>query len=266
MTSSAHLPGQHEARAALQRIRGNAAVLHDRVRGEVSRQVALQIMSDVDIGLAALHNLTAASAEVHEGSYGQDVAPAMPKETDIASMIRMLLEIISNIDHGSDDVSAHAHRAAIETVQNLAIALGVADKVQRHPSTTGELTTEPSRPAMPAQPADDRDEEEWIDLADSLSCKGAPLADEDLLSAVQAAVALQEMRDDVVISLECIHRRVGHCHLLFDQILREGQRSRSDFLIGQFADIGRDLATEVQDECLSLRRMLKGAGKEVSHD
>lgn len=265
------IPSLRQVQSTFHRIQGSAAVLATRVRGDVSRSVVRQIQEDANAGLAALHNLVGAMSETpvqqaeHVPDLERGAVEAPTDQPDITGMIRMLLEILGNIDYGSDDVSAHAHRAAIETVQDLAIALGVADSVQRHPPTTDEPTIETARSEMPTQPADDTDEEEWIDLMDSLSSTGAPLADEDLLSAIQAAVALQEMRDNAVISLECIHRRVGHCRLLFDQILREGERSGGDFLIGQFADIGRDLATVAQDECISLRRMLKDAGKEENH-
>lgn len=259
------------ARSALYRVRSNAAVLHDRVRGDVSRQVAGQIMDDADVALAAMHNLMASVDGTHSALVeAQHAEPSIPVDAstgqpDVATLIGMLLSALGAACDGGDIEQYPALRGAMETALDLAAALGV--DVPERPAAPRSALSEIVREPLP--PHDD-DHVDLIDAAEPLYAEmptpGGQLADEDLLAAVRAAVAVEEIREAVIVGLEDAHRRIGHCWFLFDRIQQTEAQSTAEPIIGMLADIGRDAATAAQDECLELRGMLMRVREGKNHD
>lgn len=266
------IPNLRQLQSCLHRIRSNGIVLHDRVRGGISKQVASNIISDAEAGLASLHALTASMASASPLTEGPDEAPAdgietLPAPNDAAALIRALIDALLALSEQIDPQHMPAARIVYDAAMDLASSLGIEGRPPM------EITTSSATPGAQGTTAstDTRDEVEGVDLSAAAAPLDDPnrpqcqLADEELLAAVQAAVAVVEIRETVVIGLQDVHRRIGHCHLLFDQIHEGAQRSSSPPGLGQFADIGRDIATEAQDECLSLLRLLEDAGKEENH-
>lgn len=266
------IPTIRQIQSALYRIRSNGIVLHDRVRGDISKQVASNIVSDAEAGLASLHALTASMASASPLTEGPDEAPAggieiLPAQNDAAELIRALIDALLALSEQIDPQHMPAARIAYDAAMNLASSLGIEGRPPM------EITTSGATPGAqgPTESADTRDEVEGVDLSAAAAPLDDPnrpqcqLADEELLAAAQAALAVVEIRETVVIGLQDVHRRIGHCRLLFDQIHEGAQRSSSPPGLGQFADIGRDIATKVQDECIALLQLLENAGKEGSH-
>lgn len=259
-----------ELQSLFLRIRTISAVLNDRVRGKVSKNATQQILGDAEAGLSLLSrrrremgDAASTSPVVQEPSFS--VSGALADQPNIASMIRMLLELLAdaNGESGGD-----ALRAAIEAVEDLAVALGVTEQASPSPDTASRESDSQAWAyprGVPHQESSESSEEEFVGLADAIGFGGEPVTDEELLHAVNSALALHECSQAVSVSLEGIQRRVGHCELLFEHIAETAERGCSTFLIGQFAEIGRDIATEVQDECLSLLRLLEDEGREENH-
>src|SRR5690554_2177585 len=96
------IPNLRQLQSCLHRIRSNGIVLHDRVRGDVSRQVASNIVSDAEAGLAALHALirdmsAAPLAPTDTPVDTATPAAALDGQPDVAALVRLLLDLLNMV-------------------------------------------------------------------------------------------------------------------------------------------------------------------------
>lgn len=273
------IPAAKQIQAALRRIRSNADVMSERVRGDVSRRVAQQISSDADAGLAALHELVTGLASAEPAPVAERAEtpanapqPAPTKEGVVLALIQELCRLLESLmdpkpkrdPYGGRDVIA----AALSVAQTVAAHVGVNASAGA-PSTVAASPFSPAEnpgapglvPDAPTLP-DAEDVEEAADPPDWSA--GLPmLVDDELLDAIDAAVALSEKRDTIVGGLKYIDRKAQQCETLFEQIRTMGWREIQ--FARELADIGSDITTDIRDEVTALQQALESRGQEANH-